>query len=139
MFQGADSWFPLSVRKIYRLYLVFESRACFECCLSELRQGVSQGRVPSASRRPLSGKHLFAPGLAVLFSEAATGRQHFRQPRSARVGTQNPSRCGVPGSSGSVQTAEESPESLSVLPPRPFSLTTTLPPPPPGSETARAI
>ena len=35
-FTGADSWFPLSVRKICLLRSGFESRACFEFCLSEL-------------------------------------------------------------------------------------------------------
>lgn len=121
MFQCADSWFPLSLRKIYRLYLVFESRASFESCLSELPQGVSQGRVPSASRRPLCGKHLFAAGLAGLFPEAATGRQHFHQPRSARWAARTGAGVAFLDRRGAYRPPEESPESLSVLPPRPFS------------------
>lgn len=130
------------------MYLVFESWACFKSSLAELPQGISRERVRLASGRPLSGKRLFAAGLAVLFRETATGRQHFRQPRSARWAPRTP--AGVAWRSWVVRERADhswvvrecadrlrnlrraSPEGLSALPPRPFPLTTILPLPPPG-------
>ena len=134
----------VSIKREENLPFVFGfwKSVCFESSLSELPQGISRGRVPSASGRPLWGKRVFAPGLAVLFQETATGRQHFCQPRSARWAPRTRAFVAflsLTWSSGSVQTAwgiAAEPECPSSAP---LSSHNHPPTRTPGSETARAI
>lgn len=113
---GADSWFPLSVRKIYCLYLVFESWACFKSSLAELprvflesrvRASIGQASVREAPvRRWLSGVVRNRPqGGSTSASRGLPGGHPEPQPPAGGVRGSSGNVQTIRGSSGNVQTA----------------------------------